>query len=129
VRALSWIITIPVALVAISFALTNRQDVTIGLWPLPFELSVPFFVAALIGVLLGFLAGGLVAWAAQHRNRARARRETRRAERLEQELAAERAARAEADRRLAEAARQVSNAAALLPPDASSRRRLQIAAR
>jgi uncharacterized integral membrane protein len=129
VRILSWIITIPVALVAISFALSNRQEVTLGLWPLPFELTVPLYIVCLLGLVLGFVAGGLIAWASQGRNRSRSRRETRRAERLEQELSAERAARAEADRRMVEAARRVSDSASLIPADAANRRQLQIAAR
>ncbi len=128
-RILSWLITIPVALIAISFTLTNREPVTLGLWPLPFEISVPVFLVGLMGILLGFLAGGFIAWANQHRNRTRARREARRAERLEQELAAERKARAEADRRLTDAAREISDASTLIPVDPAARRQLQIAGR
>lgn len=127
-RYLSWIVTIPVALLIISFAVTNREDVTLGLWPLPFQTDVPVYLVGLIGLLLGFLAGGLVAWIAGRRHRVAARHQTRRARRLEEDLAAERRARAEAQHRLVEAARSVSEGAAALPVDASARARLQLAA-
>ena len=40
-RYLSWIITIPIALVIVSFAVSNRGPVDLALWPLPFEITVP----------------------------------------------------------------------------------------
>lgn len=127
-RYLSWIITIPLAFLIISFAVTNREMVELGLWPLPFQIWAPIYLVGLLALALGFLAGGLVAWLAQHRHRANARRQARRAEQLEQDLAAERAQRAETERRLAEAARQISAGTDGLPVDASARARLQIAA-
>ncbi|WP_207482114.1 lipopolysaccharide assembly protein LapA domain-containing protein [Arenibaculum pallidiluteum] len=129
-RILSWLVAIPVALVAISFALSNRDLVTLSLWPLPFTLDLPVYLVGLAGILVGFVAGGLVAWLGQHGSRSAARRERRRAERLAGELEAARKARADADRRLNEAARQVSQATALLPHDPAARgERLRLAAR
>jgi uncharacterized integral membrane protein len=127
-RYLSWIITIPIALLIVSFAVSNRETVELNLWPLPFQVWAPVYLVGLLALALGFLAGGLVAWLAGRRHRVNARRQTRRAERLEQDLAAERNQRSEAERRLAEAARRISASTEELPVDASARARLQLAA-
>lgn len=123
-RYLSWIITIPLALLVVSFAVSNRGMVELTLWPLPFQAWAPIYLVGLLALAVGFLAGGLVAWLAGHRHRANARRQTRRAERLEQDLAAERRQRGEAERRLTEAARRISSSTEELPADASARPQL-----
>ena len=44
-RYLSWIVTLPLAVLAISFAgLSNRDPAVLKLWPLPFELEMPTFL-------------------------------------------------------------------------------------
>ena len=101
-RHISWIVTLPVALVAILFAISNRGIVTLSLWPLPFTLDTPVYLAALVALLLGFLAGGFIVWNSQRRHRRRARRESNRVLYLERELKEAQARAAAAEKRLAE---------------------------
>ncbi|PWC30984.1 LapA family protein [Azospirillum sp. TSO35-2] len=107
-RHLSWIVTLPVALVAILFAISNRGVVTLSLWPLPFTLDAPVYLATLAALVLGFVAGGFVVWNSQRRHRSRARRESRRVLVLERELKEAQARAAAAEKRLAEATRPAS---------------------
>ena len=58
----AWIVTVPIALLVILFALMNRQEVVISLWPLPFEKALPLFVLTLGSVVIGFLIGAAATW-------------------------------------------------------------------
>lgn len=107
-RYLSWIITLPIALFAILFAISNRDPVTFALWPTPFTLQAPAYLATLVALVAGFVAGGFIAWANQHRNRSRARRAEDRVFTLERELQETQARTAAAEKRLAELSRPVS---------------------
>jgi len=86
VRHLSWLITAPLTLLAIVFAVSNRGDVPISFWPLPFLVNIPAFALVLGSLVAGFLAGGLFAWAGGRRQRRAARAEKIRAAALEKEL-------------------------------------------
>ena len=79
---------VPVALVVISFAVSNRDAVAVGLWPAPFALEAPLFAVVLVAVVGGMVAGALIAWMSGHKARARARANGRRAEAAERELSA-----------------------------------------
>ncbi len=110
-RHLSWIITLPIAVVAVLFAVSNRMEVTLALWPLPFTLDAPVYLAALVALVVGFVAGGFIAWVGQGRNRRRARVESDRARRLEGELKQAEKRAAAAEKRVAEMTRPVSGGA------------------
>jgi uncharacterized integral membrane protein len=81
-RALQWLVLLPVAVVAIAFAVANRQYVAISFNP--FEspqaqgagIEAPLFVVIILAVAAGVLIGGTFTWFAQGRHR-RALRETR----------------------------------------------------
>lgn len=107
-RFIALIITVPVAVAAVLFAISNRELVTLSLWPLPFTLEAPVYLATLVALVVGFLAGGLVAWYSQGRNRRRARRSSDRVAYLERELKETQARAAAAEKRLAEQSRPVS---------------------
>jgi uncharacterized integral membrane protein len=126
-RHLSWVVTVPLVLVVLSFAVSNRAGVPLTLWPLPGSIDLPVFLVGLLGVVAGFVAGGLVAWFSGRRHRGAARREARRAARLQQELEDERRRHAAAEAKLAEAAREITAAASALPVDPSARTRLELA--
>jgi uncharacterized integral membrane protein len=87
VKLVHWLVTLPVAIVAILFAIANLGTVTVGLWPLP-DVDMPLYVLVLGAVVLGFLGGELVAWINGRHWRREARRRQRRIEALERELAA-----------------------------------------
>jgi uncharacterized integral membrane protein len=71
---LRWVVAVPLLLIMISFALSNRDPVTLWLFPfgeLPFD--VPLSLAILAAMGLGFVLGGLRLWgqALRHRRAAR----------------------------------------------------------
>ncbi len=87
-RFLFWIIGLPLAVVVVVFALSNRQTLTLGFLPFDEVLMVPVYLAVLAplagGFLLGFLGGGLSGL----KYRRAARIEARRADDLERRLEA-----------------------------------------
>ncbi len=107
-RYLSWIITLPIALFAVLFAISNRDPVTFSLWPTPFTLEAPIYLATLLALAVGFVGGGFIAWANQHRNRARARRAEDRVFYLERELQETQTRAAAAEKRVAELSQPIS---------------------
>ncbi len=107
-RHLSVILTVPLAIVAVLFAVSNRETVTFGLWPLPFTLEAPLYLATLIALVAGIVVGGLIGWLGQHGNRRRARVQADRADALERELREARARAAAAEKRAAELTTPVS---------------------
>lgn len=44
------------------FAASNPQPAVLALWPLPFTLETPLYLAAFGPFLIGALVGGLVVW-------------------------------------------------------------------
>jgi uncharacterized integral membrane protein len=88
VRRLHWFVTAPVILILVVFAVSNRETVTVTLWPLPFSLETALYLVVLLAALLGFLIGELVAWVNGRFWRREARQKARRIEALERELAA-----------------------------------------
>jgi uncharacterized integral membrane protein len=79
---------IPLAIAVVVFAVANRDRVAINLWPLPFDILVPLYVAVLGSLAAGALAGGAFVWLGVFKWRRRARAGERRSARLERELAA-----------------------------------------
>ena len=67
------VIGIPLLLLMVVFALSNRAPVTLGLWPTDFSLEAPLSLAMLAAMAIAFLVGGVVVWfsALAQRNRAR----------------------------------------------------------
>jgi uncharacterized integral membrane protein len=101
VKILSWLVGLPLAVIVLLFALSNRQGVTVGLWPFEDGIALPLYLIALLPLLAGFLAGVLLAGLKGLKHRRLARAQTRRAADLERQLAAERASSAAAEAPLA----------------------------
>jgi uncharacterized integral membrane protein len=97
VRLLGWLLALPLSLLAVVFAVANRHDLRLELWPLPWSVELPAYLAVLGPLVLGLVLGGLAMWLAGHRTRMTARALRRRAESLERQLAATGAATAQAD--------------------------------
>lgn len=93
-RLIGWLLALPVSLLAMVFAVANRHALRLELWPLPWSLEVPVYLAVLGPLVLGLILGGTIAWIAGHGARAAARHHRRRAESLERQLAAAGAAEA-----------------------------------
>lgn len=87
-RVLAWLIGLPVAVLAIVFAVVNRALVTVDLWPLPWTIDLPLFLMVLGALGLGLAIGGVIGWLSAGRARSRARAESRRADRLENRVRA-----------------------------------------
>jgi uncharacterized integral membrane protein len=90
-KRLSLIITVPLCLAFIVFAVANRQRVELNLWPFFTLQDVPLFLLALGMLALGALAGALWMWLPLTRWRMRARSHERRIVELEAALAENRA--------------------------------------
>lgn len=74
-------------LVGVLVAVSNRQPVQLGLWPLPQVVVTPLYLVIVATLLLGILAGlGLGWWAGRHHRR-RARDHRSEAARLDRENA------------------------------------------
>jgi uncharacterized integral membrane protein len=95
------IVLIPVAIVAVLFAVANRGPLTLSLDPLAREapaitLTLPIFVVIFAALMAGVLIGGIATWLRQGRHRKAARENRRECERLEAEARRLREARAPA---------------------------------
>ncbi len=87
-RGVYWAGVILIAAVVALFAASNRESVSLQLWPLPFAAVAPLYLAVLVSLFLGFVIGAVAAWI-RGRSRRRELRECRRQnEALARELAA-----------------------------------------
>jgi len=73
------IIVVPLAIVIVAFAVTNRQMVMVSFDPFSatdpaYSVQLPLFVLVFVLVILGVVVGGVAAWLRQSRWRRTARR-------------------------------------------------------
>jgi uncharacterized integral membrane protein len=73
-KIISSSIGIIVLALALSFAVANRENVTLNLWPFGIVIEAPLAVVTLGTLFFGVLAGALMAWIATLPHRLRARR-------------------------------------------------------
>ena len=90
-RLLFWLFVALIAAALALFAASNREAVSLALWPLPFVLELPLYLALLAALLIGFLFGAAAAWSARRGTRRELRRRRRRIVVHERELTATRA--------------------------------------
>lgn len=83
---LSIIITLPLTILFVVFAIANRQSVTVNFWPFGIALDMPLFMLALGLLACGAVVGGLLTWFPLLRWRARAKSRERRVAELESRL-------------------------------------------
>lgn len=89
--ALKAIVLVPIALIAVVFAVANREIVSISFDPFnsenpAFALSAPLFLTIILMVMLGVLIGGMAAWLSQAHVRGALRHAKSEAEHLRREL-------------------------------------------
>jgi len=86
VRRLSWLISVPLMVIAVVFAVANRQSAQVNLWPFDIQLQAPLFLVVLLSIFVGFILGGIATWLAATRKRRRAKGERARLRNLEHEV-------------------------------------------
>ena len=77
-RVINWIVGLPIAIIAIGFAVANRQWTTISFDPFtrdaPFaSITLPLWAILFCGVFLGLIIGWIAAWFAHAKWRKAAR--------------------------------------------------------
>ncbi len=69
-----FLIAVPVLVLLVLFALSNKQPVTLQLWPTDLTVQVALSIAVLLASAVFFVAGALMTWGTSLAMRARARR-------------------------------------------------------
>ncbi|MBX9635868.1 MAG: LapA family protein [Magnetospirillum sp.] len=87
-RILGWLLALPIVVLAMVFAVANRHELRLELWPLPWVLDLPVYLAVLGALVLGMVIGAVAMWLSGHRARTNASHQRRRAESLERQLQA-----------------------------------------
>ena len=80
------IVTLPITVGVVLFAVSNRNIVEVQFWPLPGTLDLPLYVIGLVTMVVGFLIGGVIAWLGAGESRHRARMAERDIHSLETKL-------------------------------------------
>jgi uncharacterized membrane protein YciS (DUF1049 family) len=85
-------ILVPLVIVLVTFAVANRQVVTLAFDPFDaaqpaYALKLPLFILIFALIGLGVIIGGVTVWFGQHRWRVRARRSESEARALREKLA------------------------------------------
>jgi len=101
-RIITWIVTAPIVVIVILFAVSNVDEITVRLRPFPFDITVRSWALMLIELFVGFLLGAIVTWIGDRRRRREARHLSRRVGELEQALAGARKQAAELEHKLGE---------------------------
>lgn len=115
VKHLSWIVTIPVTIVVLVFALANRAKVELHFWPFPWTKALPLFVVVLGCLFVGIVLGFVIAWLSGAPRRRRARQTADRARELARQLAELQRARAASPPSAGQAASPAPAAGRALP--------------
>lgn len=84
---LKWLFLLALTLVIAGFSVVNRHLVTIGFYPLPFEIELPVYLLILLTFFAGFSAAWFLARLKVWRKSGQLSREKRRSGALEEEVA------------------------------------------
>ena len=98
-RILSLIVTAPITVLVVLFAVSNLDQVTLRLRPFPFDMTIRIWALTLIELFVGFILGAIVTWIGDRKRRRDARR---RIGELEQTLSAARQQVADLEKKLGE---------------------------
>lgn len=87
-RIVSRAIFLIAAAILVLFSVSNRESVSVALWPLPFLVDLPLYLLCFLCLMIGGMIGGGITWATGHRHRRELRSLRRRIGALERELTA-----------------------------------------
>lgn len=59
---LKWLLTLPLILLLLVFALSNREMATLSFWPFEVAVSLPLSFMLVACLVLGLLLGGFTVW-------------------------------------------------------------------
>lgn len=82
-KVLAWGLFFLLALIAVLFAIANRQAIVISLDPLPFTVQAPLYLVVLVAAFAGLLVAAVTAGVSAGRARSRLRQAERRIARIE----------------------------------------------
>jgi uncharacterized integral membrane protein len=83
---MGFLLTVPLILLLLLFALSNRQMVQVALWPTDWSVDVMLSVVVLGAAAIAFLLGALTVWLTELARRGRLRRAEHRVALLEEQL-------------------------------------------
>ena len=90
-RAIKFAISLPVLIFLALFAGSNREPVTLGLWPTDYSVTIPAALAILGAAAIAFFLGGLLVWIGAFPQRRALRRAEEAVRLLEDQLRAAKA--------------------------------------
>ncbi len=80
------LLTLPMLLILVLFALSNTGPVRLGFWPTDWSVELPVAVAVLGAAAIAFIVGALLVWLGEQRHRRQHRRARRHIGQLEAQL-------------------------------------------
>lgn len=86
-RVIKIAILLLILLAVIIFAVSNRQEIMLSLFPLPFEVGLPLYLFFLVTLLIGYMWGLLSGSVASLKHRRNAKSEHKKAKALQDEVA------------------------------------------
>ena len=73
-RFISSLLSSLILLLALCFAVTNRQTAVINIWPFDLEVEAPLYLLTLSPLFIGLLSGAIIMWVSLLPDRLAARR-------------------------------------------------------
>jgi uncharacterized integral membrane protein len=86
-KFVSWILFALLLLLALGFALNNRQTTTLNLWPAGVVIEAPLYLFSLGTLFAGFVLGAVIGWIGHIPHRMEARRLRRDIGKLREKIA------------------------------------------
>lgn len=87
IKLSTWLLGFPLAIVIIVFAISNRTSVDFELWPFPYTVNMPVYVAVLGVSVPAFIFGGFISWVSGGKVRKENRKRAKRIKELEKQIA------------------------------------------
>lgn len=83
---LAWLLTLPLIVAAVFFAIYHQQDVVVTWSPFNDPITLPLYIPVLSAIAIGFLLGCLMTWAGSARQRKAIRDQKKKIKALEKQV-------------------------------------------